>query len=295
MSMKKLTMAAVGVLALFGASTVSAGDTIYKSKNKIDFIKLDGAKKDEKDGGLNHPHTFEADQIREILGSVHFNKKILMLKDVENRDLFDAQNIEFLTPYLVEAFQKAKSNETVVVSYFTRDTKLVIQNDRLTVMRMFLKNDGLHIKFTKIYAKMLGDRTTQGAAAASANARGMRVSLELQPGQNRISWDPEELVFDLSQFTGGAVAATDTKAAKDSKKAKKEKKGKEIVAEEAVKETPVAEAKPVKESKKKTAAAEPTGEKTVRDRLKELDDLKKDEMITEKEYQAKRKELLKDL
>lgn len=293
MSLKKWMMVVLAVVAFGGGSGAAwAGEYIYKSKNKIDFIKLDGAKKDEKEGGLNHPHTFEADQIRQILGSIRFNKKILMLKDIENRELFDEKNTEFLAPYLIEAFQKAKSEEAVVVSYFTRDSKFVIQNDRLTVMRMYLKSDGLHIKFTKIYAKMLGDRTTQGAAASSANARGLRVSLELQPGQNRISWDPEELVFDLNQF-GGAVVAADTK---ETKKSKKEKKGKEIVAEEAVKETPAAEPKPSKEPKKKTAA-EPasSGEKSVKERLKELDDLKKDEMITEKEYQAKRKELLKDL
>ena len=35
--------------------------------------------------------------------------------------------------------------------------------------------------------------------------------------------------------------------------------------------------------------------KTVRERLKELDQMKKDEMITEKEYQTKRKEILKEL
>lgn len=275
-SLKRGMAAAVlAVFASLAVGTASAGDTIYKSKNKIDFIKLDGAKKAEKEGGLNHPYTFTGEQMKAILGSIKFNKKILMMKDIENRNLFDETNVEFLTPYLIEAFQKAKPDEVVVISYFTRDTKLVIQNDRLTVMRAFLKNDGLHIKFTKTYAKMLGDRTTQGAAMASANARGMRVSLELQPGQNRVSWDPEELVFDLSQFTGVAPAIAE-KTPPKKEKVKKEKKGKEIVAEDAVK-------------------TEDAGNQSVKDRLKQLDDLKKDEMITEKEYQAKRKELLKEL
>jgi hypothetical protein len=283
----KRWMAAVLALGFVvsAAATARADDYIYKSKNKIDFIKLEKAKKDEKDGGLDHPHTFTADQIKQVLSSIHFNKKILILKDIENRDLFDEKNVEFLAPYLVEAFQKAKPEQVVTISYFTRNSHFVIQDDRLTVMRTFVKSDGLHIKFQKIYAKMLGDRTTLGSAAATSQARGLRVSLELQPGQNRVSWDPEELVFDLSQYTGGAIAA---KVEPKKEKGKKEKKGKEIVAEEAVKESSVP---------KKTAASEPasTGDKSVKDRLKELDDLKKDEMITEKEYQAKRKELLKDL
>lgn len=296
MVLKRRMIAVLSLAAvLFTAATARAGDDyIYKSKNKIDFIKLEKAKKDEKEGGLNHPYTFTTEQWKQVLSSVRFNKKILILKDIENRDLFDAQNAEFLAPYLVEAFQKVKPEQVVTVSYFTRNSHFVIQDDRLTVMRAFLKSDGLHIKFTKVYAKMLGDRTTQGSAAATSQARGMRVSLELQPGQNRVSWDPEELVFDLSQYTGGAIA-TETGTKKE--KGKKEKKGKEIVAEDAVKETPAAAPVPAKESKKKSAAAEPvsSGEKSVKDRLKELDDLKKDEMITEKEYQAKRKELLKQL
>jgi len=272
-------MAVLGMLAAFVSSNALAGETIYKSKNKIDFIKLDGAKKAEKEGGLNHPTTFTSDQMKAILSSIKFNKKILMLKDIENRELFDEKNVEFLTPYLVDAFQKAKSEEVVVVSYFTRDSKLVIQNDRLTVMRAFVKSDGLHVKFTKIYAKMLGDRTTQGAASSSAQARGLRVSLELQEGQNRISWDPEELVFDLGRFTGSAVAEKAEPAKKG--KAKKEKEGKEIVAEKATKQT--------------ATASDDSGEKSVKGRLKELEDLKRDALITDKEYQAKRKELLKEL
>jgi hypothetical protein len=192
------------VTVLFRRATARAADDyIYKSKNKIDFIKLEKAKKDEKEGGLNHPYTFTTEQWKQVLSSVRFNKKILILKDIENRELFDEQNTEFLSPYLVEAFQKVKPEQVVTVSYFTRNSHFVIQDDRLTVMRMFLKSDGLHIKFTKVYAKMLGDRTTQGSAAATSQARGMRVSLELQPGQNRVSWDPEELVFDMSQYTGG--------------------------------------------------------------------------------------------
>jgi hypothetical protein len=259
----KRWIVAVFTLTAFVSSGAQAGETIYKSKNKIDFIKLEKAKKAEREGGISHPFTFTPDQMRSILSSVRFNKKIMLMKDIENRDLFDEANVEFLTPYLVEAFQKAKPEEAVVVSYFTRGSKLMVQNDRLTVMRAFVKDDGLHIKFTKIYAKMLGDRTTQGAAAASSNARGLRVSLELQPGQNRVSLEPEELTFDLAHYSAAVVAE---KAVPKKEKAKTTSSQKEVV-----------------------------DDTSVRSRLKELDQLKADGVITEKEYQAKRKEVLKEL
>jgi hypothetical protein len=264
-------VALILAVAILAASSVDAAQYIYKSKNKIDFIKIDKAKKNEKEGGLKHPYEFDPEQLRAILRSLHFNKKILLLKDIENRQLFDEGNVEFLAPYLIEAFKKAGPEEAVVVSYFTRDTKIVIQNDRLTIFRAFVKDDGLHFKFTKIYAKLLGDRTTKGVERMTQEARSLRVSLEVQPGQNRISWDPEELVFDLAHFAPGGMKPAPLASEKESKK--KEKKE--------VKEQPVA-----------TTTEEG---KSVRERLKELDQLKKDELITEKEYQKKRQELLKEL
>ena len=188
---------AITATILFLSTSAFTGDTIYRSKNKIDFVKLDKAKKEEKKGGLKHPYAFEAGQVRAILGSIRFNKKGPLLKDIEDQPLFDDENADFLTPYLVEAFHKVGENQVVIVSYFTRDTKVVIQDDRLTIFRAFVKDDGLHLKFTKLYAKLLGDRTTKGLQRAMNEARGLGASINPQPGQNRISWDPEELVIGL--------------------------------------------------------------------------------------------------
>lgn len=276
--MSRLLFAGVILTFLF-SSPAFADDVIYKSANKLDFVKIGKAKKEEKAGGLKHPYTFEAGQIRDILRSIRFNKKNLIMKDQENRALFDEQNVEFLAPYLIEAFKKTGPDQAVVVSYFTRDSKaLIIQDDRLTVFRAFVKDDGLHLRFNKLYAKLQGDRVTMGADRMAQEARGLRVGLEVQPGQNRISWKPEELVFDLSHFTSQGVVSTSDKAvsSKDKKESKKNKKVKE-------------------EESQPKQALEDEGKKSVRQRLKELDQLKADELITEKEYQKKRQELIKEL
>lgn len=274
-SIRRFGSIVVLCLLLATVSKAQAGEVIYRSTNKLDLIKLDKAKKSEAAGGLSHPYTFDPVQMREILGSIHFNKNVIFLRDVEDRDLFDAGNVEFLSPYLIEAFQKAKNNEVVTVSYFTRSSKFVIQDDRLSVFRAYVKDDGLHIKFSKLYAKLLGDRTTQGADRAASQARGMRVSLEPQKGQDRISWDPEELVFDLHYFVPGGSAT-----------AKKE----EIVPEK--KTTKKSEQVTTKKS---ASTSMDTGEKSVKRRLEELEQLRKDELITDKEYQQKRKELIREL
>lgn len=267
MPYEKRLLGAFVVVILLAASPAFADNFIYRSTNKIDFIKLDKAKKGEKEGGLKHPFNFDPEQIRTILRSIHFNKKALLAKNIQDQQLYSEGNAEFLAPYLMEAFKKATPAQVVAVSYFTLEGKTVVQNDRLTVFRAFVKEDGLHIVFHKLYAKLFGDRTTMGSARMASEARSLRVGLEVGPGQNRIAWDPEELVLDLTDFGPGGV--------KTAGMTKKSEQGRANAA--------------------KGEEREAKGGKTIKERLKELDQLKKDELITEKEYKRKRQELLDQL
>ncbi len=249
----------VVALSLFLAVPLGADTFIYKSSNKIDYLKIDQAKKVEKEGGLKHPHSFSPDKIREILRSIRFNRKAIIFADIREDQLFPERNVEFLAPYLIEAFNKVEPEQVVVISFFTERSDNVLPDDRLTIFRAYLKEDGLHLKFSKLYAKLLGDRTTKGATRAVQAAKGLRVSLELQPGQNRVSWDPEEIVIDPDFKPGKAAPVPEKKV-------------------------------DVRMKPSQTADHRP-----VRDRLKELDRLKEEELITEKEYQKKRQQLLREL
>ncbi|QQR79593.1 MAG: hypothetical protein IPJ69_09565 [Deltaproteobacteria bacterium] len=283
--MKKIILTLVASLVF--SVTAHANDYLYKSPNKIDYVKLSDASKDEKgekEGGLKHPATFTPEQMRAILKSLHFNKKVILSKKISDGDLFREGHVEFLLPYLIEGFQKAKDDQVVVLSFFTKDATLVIQDDRLTIIRAFVKEDGLHFKFNKLYAKMLGDRTTMGAQRAAQEAKSLGVSLEIQPGQNRIAWEPEELVFDLNHFTASGEQKTEPVEAKGKDKKSSKAAAKEAEAQETV-----------KKEEKKVEAAKIESSKSIKDRLKELEQLKKDELITDKEYQEKRKDLLKQL
>lgn len=260
------------ILSLIFSASSQADDYLYKSGNKIDYVKISKANKEEKAGGLKHPAIFTPEQMRSILKSLHFNKKVILSKKIADGDLFKEGHIEFLLPYIIEGFQKLKDNQVLVVSFFTKDPTFVLQDDRLTIIRAFVKEDGLHFKFNKLYAKMLGDRTTMGSLRAAQEAKSLGVSLEIQPGQNRISWEPEELVFDLNHYTASGEKIEDS--SQQAARGQKEKAKKEI---------------------QKSVPEKIAVQKTIKDRLKELDQLKKDEMITEKEYQQKRKELLQQL
>ena len=189
------------------------------------------------------------------------------MKDIEDRRLFDAKNVEFLAPYLMEALKKASPQQVVVVSYFTREAKSVVMEDRLTVFRAFVKEDGLHFRFKKLYAKLLGDRTTKGLERSMQEAKGIRVQLEPQPGVALVSHKPVEVIFDLPYFLKGTSAVP-------------------------------AEASPGKKPillhTHDTLGKGDEG-RPIRERLKELDRLREEELITEKEYQRKRRELLEEL
>ncbi|MBI4373492.1 MAG: hypothetical protein HY542_01315, partial [Deltaproteobacteria bacterium] len=92
---------------------------IYRSPNRIDFVRLAKAKGDEGQG-LKHPYRLAPAQIREALRSVRFSKKALIMKAVTDEHLFEERHVEFLAPYLIEAFQKATPSLVVVASYFTQ-------------------------------------------------------------------------------------------------------------------------------------------------------------------------------
>ena len=254
---------ALPLIALILMIGCAGGRYIYQSGNNIDYVKIAEARGDETAGGLRHPAALKPDQLRAMLRSVNFNKRVLLAEDIEDRQLFGERSIEFLAPYLVEAFGQLGPKEVVVVSFFTQSRKFGVMNDRLTIFRAFVMEDGLHLKFSKIYAKLLGDRTTKGLERSVQGAKTLRVDLETGPGLQRISWDPEEIAFDLKyDFVKGVPPPPEKTAG-------------------------------VKPRVKMGGEAEPP--KSVRERLKELDRMKEDELITEKEYEKKRKELLRQL
>lgn len=272
--MKKKILFFVGALSAFlfsGSYGVAGGDYLYKSPNKLDFIKIDKAKRQEQEGGLKHPASIGPEQMKGILASIHFNKNVLIMKDVVDRQLFSERHVEFLASYIVDGLKKASDNQVVVVSYFTKDTKFLIQNNRLTIFRVFVKDDGLHVRFNKIYAKILGDRETKGALRASNEAVGINIALELQAGQSWVTVDPEEVLFDLNyDFAKGVPGQGVVKP-----------------------RPPSADDAPAVSKRSKSAVAAEKAD--IRARLKELDALKKDDLITEKEYQKKRRDLLQEL
>lgn len=227
---------------------------IYRSPNQIDFVRIVKAKKSDRKEGFLHPYKMDPAGIRAALRSLHFNRELLIREDIQGRGLFEERHVELLAPYIIRAFEKAGPEELVVVSFFTQSRSFGLMNDRLTLFQAFMKEDGLHLRFSKLYAKLLGDRTTQGSYRAIQGAKGIRIGLETGPGQSRIGFDPEEIAIDLKRITGRS-----------------------------------------KEERPKEPKSATLQGPTTRQRLNELERLKEEGLITEEEYEKKRKKILKEL
>ena len=120
-----------------------------------------------------------------------------------------------------------------------------------------------------VYAKVTGDTDRHGYQSIRQinSAKGLRITLDTMPGQE-LGSSTKELVVDLG-MTDKIVAEVQKKEAK--------------LAEMGVDDTVKIE---VKES---------VDSQTITDRMKELETLKKEKMITEQEYEQKRKALLGEL
>ncbi len=283
--MKKVMLLAL-IASLLPVSAMAKKTTYIVTNHRFNYVKLVEVKQKEADErGITQPKEFTEAQIRAVLSSVKMSRRHLMSKEVDTQEAFNESSINFLAPALVKAFREAKSTDEVVFSFLMKEPFFILRNDRLNLGRTWIHDNEMHITFDKLYAKVTGDVDARGhEAKAVTNSRGIRIELELQPGQTMDVKNSEELVVDLGHDFEADVAVADAAKAAEPQKEKKSKKSKKEVAK--------AEA----EAEQAAAAAVPAqGTQDVKTRLENLEQLKKDKLITDREYKEKKKEILKDL
>lgn len=270
-------------MGLGPAFAYAAKTTYVYTDRKFHFVKrVELKKKELKDREeANHPYRFDELQLRNILANVHFSQKLILKKEVDAKEVFNKAALDFLVPHLVKAFEEAKPNEQVVFSFITGSAKLVFLENRLTLAEAWVKDNYLHIQFRKLMAKI--DTTVYDKFAdvskAINRARGLRIDLELKPGQE-FGDSVDEVLLPLTA-TPTVLTSAEPQAATPKAAAPQAEKVDAVVKqpEPALKPEPV--------------VAKPTSE--VENRLRQLEHLKEQGLITEKEYEAKRKEILSNL
>ena len=259
--MKKTFFIVLTVFMAIPAVSFAKKTTYIYTNYRLNYVKTEevGKKDLKKRGPFGHPYLMAPQEMGGVLSGILLNRSFVISKEVETQEVFDTNAVGFLAPFLAEGLKTAKPNEEIVFSYLDKNPKLVLRSDRITVGKMWVKDQYLHIEFAKLMAKLFGDYDKRGNFAQVVNrAKGLRVSLETKPGYE-LGSSSEELIINLKKVT---QVASQEKA-----QVKEEKRATELVPNSQVMEK----------------------------RLKELKKLRKKGLITEEEYQAKRSDILKDL
>ncbi len=290
--MKRSVLIMLAVMLMAPAIAQAKKTTYIVTDKRLNYVKLvEMDKKDIEERQVTHPIDIPEPKMREILAALKLSRAHMIGDKTDEMTIFGEQGLNYLSPALSRAFREVKPNEQVDVSYVVKDPLIVLRNDRLTMFTAWVSGTNLYFDFGKLYAKLTGDTDKRGnLSKILSSAKGLRVQLELQPGQQMAAVGSNVMVIDLNAaYATAAPAAGDaapTAAADTKTKKSKSRKDKEAkTAEAAATSTDAAGA---------TVAAS-SGQKNTEQRLEELDNLRKRNLISKKDYDEKKKEILKDL
>ncbi|HEX5034980.1 MAG TPA: SHOCT domain-containing protein [bacterium] len=288
-------------ILMFALSSPALAETIYKQpNNQANFVKIEKFKSPDGET-LSQPYNFDETQLRAILSSLKYGKKLILLKESKNRDLYEVEYIDKFVPYLMQAFAKVKPDQAVVWSVVQKRPYFIIRNDKLTIVRMWVVGSELHMDFIKTEAKLQGDYQAKTTGQKLIDdAKSIGVTIEPQQGQKFGLNSTDELIIDLKvdwPTIAANLAAEDERLRQEAEAEKAAKKG-----HRTANATPAAAA-PTSLTTTTTSgsapaakpAISPVDQKNAQTRLTELKSLKDKGLISEKDYEQKKAEILKDL
>jgi len=280
MRIVKISMMALALFFISG-ELLAAKTTYIVTNKRFNYVKLKEVKGSVAEQRMmTQPVHVDEKWLAAALKSIKLSRHYLIKKEVSSQQVFSDSAIDFLTPNLTKAFEDATHMEETIFSYLQKNPVFILRNDRLNIAKAWIHGDELHIKFLKLYAKILGDTDKRGNERRAINrSTGLRVKLELGPGQSLGLSDSDEVVLSMKY---DFIKEVELKEAA----AKKIEKGEKTAA---------AATTAAVTSMAGAAAASTTNLASAGERLKNLEKLKKEKLITKKEYDAKRKEILDSL
>lgn len=295
-------------------NSVSAEEVLWKSGQNL-YIKTTKQNK-YKNGGYipnQHPVTLNPTDIRNAINNIYvWNKSFFTgaLKDNETETVFSQEQARLLGIYLAAGLQKASPQEDIIFALTRRKKSFLFMKDSTyTTGRIFYVNGKLNIIMGE-YDK-LGDKFLERAHASSgasevqynfshgkrAKHSGFDKAIIISDGlntysennKNRTDW----FVIDVKLASATYLAeqnnnnpqsggVDDERLRQEAAKSAKERR--EMRLEMARLRKEMQEQPPQK-----------AGDRSVEERLQELEGLKEKKVITTEEYNAKRAEILDDI
>jgi hypothetical protein len=284
--MKSLKILSLVFVALLISTTVLAKSESVIYRHRADWVKLEELSSKQLAGNqLLHPcSSIVVDQMSAMLQSLQVNKKQIFSKGFKTSEIFTVEEAQKFAPYIIEALGKAAPNEVVNVGIVHKRPYFIMRNDFFSMINVFITDQGVHFNFSKLFAKLDAEYAQASQIdKAISRAKSTRVSLEPSPGQTLVA-DVDEVIldptFNFGQGTIASITATATKTTQETQVTNPKTK------------QPVA-ASPTPSSTTTNTETAPTND--VATRLQKLEELKKSKLITSKEYEEKKKEILSEL
>lgn len=303
------------IMVLFYSATVPADEVLWKSGMNL-YIKIDEQDKysDGRRIANQHPVSLDPREIRDALNSILvWNKSFFTgaLKDSEEAEsVFSLEQARLLGSYIVVGLQKAGPDEDITFVLSRRKKSFLFMKDTVyTAGRAFYLDDRLHVIIGDY--DRLGDKFKERAHQSSGISEikyyfkpgkrsrnsGFKKAIILSDGletyrendTTRRDW----FVIDVSRAAaayvasqnnnaGGVNAISDARLREEAEKSARERREMRL------------EMARLKKELKQQANGESV-ERSIEERLKQLESLKDKGYISDEEYTQKREEILGDL
>jgi hypothetical protein len=260
---------AVAALTLAATSLMPAKDAMAQSKTAQGYVRLEPIESSAPQN--DHPAQIRAGELRGALASIRIKGSTLSTGGA----VFDDKELADIVPNIAAALSKAGPAEDVTFAVFGRHGVFGEHSPAtVTSGRVFVQGGQLNVILGLMQTRY-EDVYSSGAVELKSGQRARRVEQAWQASaepatvvDKRGDW----LRFDVSQLASLAKPAETAKEAR-----------------------PGEAARPAAESAPQKPAAADTRYQEIQSRLKVLDRLKADGLITEDEYRERRRAILQSL
>ncbi|KHE91846.1 MAG: SHOCT domain-containing protein [Candidatus Scalindua rubra] len=231
----------------------------------------------------NHPYYFTAGGLTNILSSIFYTQKSLLLGARGKKQLYQKAELQIIVPPILSAFSMANDTQDILV--FSTVDKILL-SDAQSYFSMFISNSELNIVFSDIQNKK---SINDGRSFRKSNKakfkdpfevkRSGRWNLIPMEGQRFAPGHQNWLIFDLSSNLFGVAGSDNSSNNVEDNPLKASSRARTI-------ERKVRTSDNFVEEKQKY--------QDVRDKLKELKVLSDEGLISDEDYELKKKELLNE-
>ncbi len=286
------------VFLLIFQDNQASGRTRHKESSKIS-VELGDAEKSQDDVSFSHPYFIDEGRLRAILSSLYFREKGLLKKRTSKR-IFTDRQLDKLAPLVVESLAKATPHKEVFVSMAAEKT---LVRDQSSTFSLFVLGKELNVAFSEIRSTheespSFKDWKTQRAQEPTSTKGSGFWELIPGKGQRLKEGHTNWLIIDIEDKAFEPVvvaeAEKETSTLGDSIIEERLRKLEEIVLSSKEKEE-----QETTETERPIPATPPGNEtsasgKTLGEKLRELKSLLNEELISGRDYEKKKQEILQE-